>query len=289
MNIGMIGIGLMGHGIASNILKNSRYHLTFLTHAGNQPTQILQENGAKAAATIEQTIDKAEVILICVTGSVQVEEILFAEGGIFEHVKKGQMIVDCSTSMPEKTREFAKKLASLDVPFLDAAMTRTPKEAAEGRLNLIVGSQKAEFDHLHPLLSQFAEHIIHAGEVGSGQALKLIHNYVSLGYAAVMAEAAAQADKQGIDPQSFLDVLHAGGGNSVVLERFRPFLTDKDISGLQFSLSNAAKDIGYYIQAYEDSPLSSAIMDLFCRGVAEIGPTESVLHLKDLLANNPKK
>lgn len=289
MNIGMIGIGLMGHGIASNILKNSRYHLTFLTHAGNQPTQILQENGAKAAATIEQTIDKAEVILICVTGAVQVEEILFAEGGIFEHVKKGQMIVDCSTSMPEKTREFAKKLASLDVPFLDAAMTRTPKEAAEGRLNLIVGSQKAEFDHLHPLLSQFAEHIIHAGEVGSGQALKLIHNYVSLGYAAVMAEAAAQADKQGIDPQSFLDVLHAGGGNSVVLERFRPFLTDKDIGGLQFSLSNAAKDIGYYIQAYEDSPLSSAIMDLFCRGVAEIGPTESVLHLKDLLANNPEK
>ncbi|MGB2374689.1 MAG: NAD-binding protein, partial [Candidatus Puniceispirillaceae bacterium] len=171
----------------------------------------------------------------------------------------------------------------------DAAMTRTPKEAAEGRLNLIVGSQKAEFDHLHPLLSQFAEHIIHAGEVGSGQALKLIHNYVSLGYAAVMAEAAAQADKQGIDPQRFLDVLHAGGGNSVVLERFRPFLTDKDISGLQFSLSNAAKDIGYYIQAHEDSPLSSAIMDLFCRGVAEIGPTESVLHLKDLLANNPKK
>ena len=289
MNIGMIGIGLMGHGIASNILKNSRYHLTFLTHAGNQPTQQLQENGAKAAATIEQTIDKTDVILLCVTGAVQVEEILFAEGGIFEHAEKGQMIVDCSTSMPEKTREFSQKLASLEVPFIDAAMTRTPKEAAEGRLNLIVGSQKAEFDYLHPLLSQFAEHIIHAGEVGSGQALKLIHNYVSLGYAAVMAEAAAQADKQGIDPQRFLDVLHAGGGNSVVLERFRPFLTDKNISGLQFSLSNAAKDIGYYIQAHEDSSLSSAIMDLFCRGVAEIGPTESVLHLKDLLANNPKK
>ena len=289
MNIGMIGIGLMGHGIASNILKNNRYSLTFLTHAGNQPTRQLEENGAKAASSIEQTIAGADVIILCVTGAAQVEEILFAEGGIFEHVKKGQMIVDCSTSMPEKTREFAKKLAPLEVPFIDAAMTRTPKEAATGQLNLIVGSKKAEFDQLHELLSQFAEHIIHAGEVGSGQALKLIHNYVSLGYAAVMAEAAAQADKQGIDPQRFLDVLHVGGGNSVVLERFRPFLTDKDISGLQFSLSNAAKDIGYYIQAYEDSPLSSAIMDLFCRGVAEIGPTQSVLHLKDLLAEHSKK
>lgn len=289
MKIGMIGIGLMGHGIASNILKNSSYHLTFLTHAGNQPTAQLQSNGAKPAATIEQTIEKADIILLCVTGAVQVEEILFGKGGVFEHGKKGQIIVDCSTSMPEKTREFAARLAEANIPFIDAAMTRTPKEAAEGRLNLIVGADKAEFDHLYPLLSQFAEHIIHAGEVGSGQALKLIHNYVSLGYAAVMAEAAAQADKQGIDPQRFLDVLHVGGGNSVVLERFRPFLTDKDISGLQFSLSNAAKDIGYYIQAHEDSPLSSAIMDLFCRGVAEIGPTESVLHLKDLLAKNPEK
>ena len=101
-----------------------------------------------------------------------------------------------------------------------------------------------------------------------------------------MAEAAAQAQKQGIDPQRFLDVLHVGGGNSVVLERFRPFLTDKD-SGLQFSLSNAAKDIGYYIQAYEDTPISSAVMDLFCRGVAEIG-AESVLHLTDLLAKKAK-
>ena len=126
MNIGTIGIGLMGHGIASNILKNSRHHLTFLTHAGNQPTRQLQENGAKAAATIEQTIDKTDVILLCVTGAAQVEEMLFAEGGIFEHAEKGQMIVDCSTSMPEKTRELARKLAPLEVPFIDAAMTRSP-------------------------------------------------------------------------------------------------------------------------------------------------------------------
>ena len=157
-------------------------------------------------------------------------------------------------------------------------------QAAAGRLNLIVGADKPVFNEIYPLLDLFAENIVHAGEVGAGQALKLIHNYVSLGYAAVMAEAAAQADKQGIDAQRFLDVLHVGGGNSAVLERFRPFLTNKDISGLQFSLSNAAKDIGYYIQAHEDSPLSSAIMDLFCRGVDEIGPSESVLHLKDLLA-----
>ena len=203
-------------------------------------------------------------------------------------LKKGKSSLIARPVCRKKHGFLLLKLAEAGIPFVDAAMTRTPKEAAEGRLNLIVGAEKDIFDQLHPLLSQFAENIVHAGAVGSGQALKLIHNYVSLGYAAVMAEAAAQAQKQGIDPQRFLDVLHVGGGNSIVLERFRPFLTDKDISGLQFSLSNAAKDIGYYIQAYEDTPISSAVMDLFCRGVAEIGGSESVLHLTDLLAKKAK-
>ena len=284
MKIGMIGVGLMGKGIATNILKDKIYQLTFFSHQGNQPTDTLEAAGALATPTIKETISNAKIIILCVTGAAQVEEILFGPEGILAQGKKGQIIIDCSTSMPDKTKAFAARLAEAEINFVDAAMTRTPKEAAAGRLNLIVGADKPVFDEIYPLLDLFAENIVHAGEVGAGQALKLIHNYVSLGYAAVMAEAAAQADKQGIDAQRFLDVLHVGGGNSVVLERFRPFLTNKDISGLQFSLSNAAKDIGYYIQAHEDSPLSSAIMDLFCRGVDEIGPSESVLHLKDLLA-----
>ncbi len=288
MKIGMIGVGLMGHGIATNILKDKAYHVNFLAHQGNQPTDALEAAGATAFPSIKETIANAKMIILCVTGAVQVEEILFAPEGILSQGKKGQIIIDCSTSMPDKTKAFAARLAEAGIIFVDAAMTRTPKEAAAGRLNLIVGADKSVFEEVYPLLSLFAENIVHAGDVGAGQTLKLIHNFVSLGYAAVMAEAAAQAEKQGIDAQRFLDVLHVGGGNSVVLERFRPFLTNKDISGLQFSLSNAAKDIGYYIQAHEDSPLSSAIMDLFCRGVDEIGPGESVLHLKDLLAQQTK-
>ena len=238
MKIGMIGVGLMGKGIATNILKDKTYQLHFLTHQGNQPTDTLEAAGALANPTIKETISNAKIIILCVTGAAQVEEILFGPEGILAQGKKGQIIIDCSTSMPDKTKAFSARLAEAEITFVDAAMTRTPKEAAAGRLNLIVGAHKPVFDEIYPLLDLFAENIVHAGDVGAGQALKLIHNYVSLGYAAVMAEAAAQADKQGIDAQRFLDVLHVGGGNSAVLERFRPFLTNKDISGLQFSLSN---------------------------------------------------
>src|SRR6056300_1023656 len=106
MHIGMIGIGLMGHGIAANILKNDSYRLTFLTHAGNQPTNQLEAAGAMAAGSIKEVVEEADIILICVTGATQVEEVLFSPDGVGTYAGKGQIIIDCSTSMPEKTRLF---------------------------------------------------------------------------------------------------------------------------------------------------------------------------------------
>ena len=129
---------------------------------------------------------------------------------------------------------------------MDAPMTRTPKEAAEGRLNLIVGAGAALFDECLPLLSSFAENVVHAGPVGAGHKLKLLHNYVSLGFTAVLAEAAACARRAGVDTRVFLEVLAKGGGASVVLDRMRPFIEARDASGFRFTIANALKDMGYY-------------------------------------------
>ncbi|MGO1913521.1 MAG: NAD-binding protein, partial [Halomonadaceae bacterium] len=130
--------------------------------------------------------------------------------------------------------------------FMDAAMTRTPKEAAEGRLNLIVGAPKALFDETLPLLQGFAENIAHAGDVGAGHTLKLLHNFVSLGFSAVLAEATAASRKAGISDTALLEVLGAGGGGGVVLERLRPYIAENDPSGFKFTVANASKDLGYY-------------------------------------------
>jgi len=150
MKIGMIGVGLMGHGIATNILKDKAHHVNFLAHQGNQPTDALEAAGATASPSIKETIANAKMIILCVTGAVQVEEILFGSEGILSHGKKGQIIIDCSTSMPDKTKAFAARLAEAGIIFVDAAMTRTPKEAAAGRLNLIVGADKSVFEEVYP-------------------------------------------------------------------------------------------------------------------------------------------
>ncbi|GHE23026.1 NAD(P)-dependent oxidoreductase [Halomonas urumqiensis] len=243
--VGMVGIGLMGHGIATSLLR-AGHSLVFLDHPGNQPVDDLLAAGAEARGTSREVAEAAEVVILCVTGSPQVEAVLFEAGGVLEGLAPGSVVVDCSTALPSSTAKVAARVEAAGGRFMDAAMTRTPKEAAEGRLNLIVGAPQALFEEVLPLLEGFAENIAHAGEVGAGHTLKLLHNYVSLGFSAVLAEATAASRRAGIDDAALLEVLGKGGGAGVVLERLRPFIAEDDPSGFRFSVANASKDLGYY-------------------------------------------
>lgn len=243
--IGMIGIGMMGHGIASNIVKHG-HPLAFLEHPGNQPVDALVAAGARPMPTIAALAAESDVVILCVTGSPEVESVLFQAGGLLESLRPGTLIVDCSTAIPSSTLKIADAVAKAGGRFIDAPMTRTPKEAAEGRLNLLVGGKAALFAEIRPLLACFAENIVHAGPVGSGHRMKLLHNYVSLGFSAVLAEAAACAQRADVDPHVFMEVLAKGGGGGVVLERLRPYIESKEVAAFRFSVSNALKDIGYY-------------------------------------------
>ena len=245
VRVGLIGVGLMGHGIARNILE-AGHRLCFLDHPGNQPVDDLLAAGATARASGREVAEAAEVVILCVTGSPQVESVLFEAGGVLDGLAPGTVVVDCSTALPSSTTTVARRVHEAGGRFMDAAMTRTPKEAEAGRLNLIVGAPAALYAELHPLLESFAENITHAGEVSAGHTLKLLHNFVSLGFSAVLAEAAAASRRAGIDDAAFLEVVGSGGGGGVVFERLRPFVESGDPSGFRFSVANATKDLGYY-------------------------------------------
>ena len=264
--VGLIGVGLMGHGIASSLLR-AGHHVSFLEHPGNQPVEDLLAAGATALSSGKAVAQSAEVVILCVTGSPQVEAVLFEPNGVLEGLKPNSVVVDCSTALPSSTAQVAARVVKAGGRFMDAAMTRTPKEAAEGRLNLIVGAPKALFDDMRPLLEAFAENIAYAGEVGAGHTLKLLHNFVSLGFSAVLAEATAASRKAGIGADALLEVLGAGGGGGVVLERLRPYIANNDPSGFRFSVANASKDLGYYHTMTHDlaveGSIAAAVRDLY--------------------------
>ena len=250
--IGMIGIGMMGHGIASNLLKHG-HGLTLLEHPGNQPLDALLAAGAHTSLSAKALASQTDVVILCVTGSPQVEAVLTGEDGVLQGMKPGTIIIDCSTAIPTSTEKLAQLVIAHGGQFLDSPMTRTPKEAAEGRLNLLVGGDEQLFEACKPLLSCFAENIVHAGPVGAGHRMKLLHNYVSLGMVTLLAEAAACAQRSHVDPKTFIDVLAMGGGWGAALDRLKPFVLDGDNSGLRFSMANALKDLSYYNTMAEDT------------------------------------
>jgi 3-hydroxyisobutyrate dehydrogenase-like beta-hydroxyacid dehydrogenase len=258
--IGLIGVGLMGHGIATNIAKHG-YDLSVLEHPGNQPLDALKAAGVRTHRRGSELAAAVDIVILCVTGSPQVEDALLSEGGVLQGLRPGTVIIDCSTAIPASTQKLAALVQEAGGRLIDAAMTRTPREAAEGRLNLLVGGDADVLAECRPLLETFAEHITHVGPVGSGHGMKLLHNYVSLGSVALIAEAANCAARAGVAPDIFLRVLNLGGGGGTALERLKPYLLSKDVSGLRFSVSNALKDLGYYLEAAKGFDVPHTIAD----------------------------
>lgn len=287
--IGMVGIGLMGHGIASNLLKHG-HPLALLEHAGNQPLDTLKAAGAVSFTRAADLAARSEVVILVLTGSPQVEAVLTGDGGVLQGLKPGSVVIDCSTAIPSSSQRLAQAVQAAGSQFLDAPMTRTPKEAAEGRLNLLVGGDAALLARCHPLLSCFAENITHVGAVGAGHSMKLLHNYCSLGMVALLAEAAACAQRSGVAPEVFVDVLAKGGGGGTALERLKPYLLAQDPNGLRFSIANAGKDLGYYHTMAADAgahqAIASAVLATLQDALARSGSTALVPELAGLLAQD---
>jgi 3-hydroxyisobutyrate dehydrogenase-like beta-hydroxyacid dehydrogenase len=290
--IGMVGIGMMGHGIASNIVKHG-YPMVLLEHPGNQPLEGLLAAGATTAGSAASLAAAVDIVILCVTGTPEVEDVLFRQGGLLEGLKPGSIVIDCSTAIPSSTIRIAQAVEKAGGRFLDAPMTRTPKEAAEGRLNLIVGGDPALFEECKPLLQCYAENIVFAGPVGSGHRLKLLHNFVSLGFSAVLAEAAACAERSGIDAGVFVEILAKGGGDGVVLNRLRPFIESRDGSGFRFSILNALKDMSYYTTMAQEAGAAhgaaDAIRQTYEQASKQGGPQSTVPELIAILADSKSR
>jgi 3-hydroxyisobutyrate dehydrogenase-like beta-hydroxyacid dehydrogenase len=259
-SVGLIGVGLMGHGIGKNIVAKG-YPLTVLAHRNRAPVEDLLAKGAKEVKSARELAQASDVIILCVTGSPQVEETIFGKDGILEGLRSGTVVVDCSTAEPGSTMKVAAAIAGKGGRFVDAPLVRTPKEAEEGRLGVMTGGDPEVIKEIRPILECFAEAIVHAGGIGAGHTLKLINNFIALGTAAAVAEGIATAARAGVDMTALRDVVSSGGANSVMFERLIKVPLANDDTAAKFAISNAAKDLRYYTNMAENLPVAGFVAE----------------------------
>ena len=258
--IGFIGLGMMGHGMAKNLLAKG-FALRFVAHRKRANLQDLLDAGATEVASRAELARGADVVIICVTGSPQVEEIVYGADGLMAAAAKGLVVIDTSTAEPASGARMRADFAARGVTFIDAPLARTPKEAEEGRLNTMVGAEPADFERVRPVLAAFCENIFHVGPPGHGQVLKLINNMLAMTTAAAIAEAAATAAKSGLSLQKLFEVVSAGGVNSGIFQMMLGKALQGDLAGLKFAIGNAQKDLRYYTHLTEMLPTTSFIAE----------------------------
>ncbi len=254
--IGFIGLGMMGHGIAKNLLKKG-YALRFKAHRNRANLQDLLDAGATEMDSRAELARGADIVMLCVTGSTQVEEIVYGDDGLLAAARAGLIVVDTSTAEPASTARIRNDFALRSVSYVDAPLARTPKEAEEGRLNTMVGASDADFERLQPVFKAFCENVIHVGPPGHGHVLKLVNNMMAMTMAASIAEGVAAAAKAGLSLQKLFDVISAGGVNSGIFQMMVGRMLQGDLGGLKFAISNAQKDLRYYTHLTEMLPTTS--------------------------------
>lgn len=267
-SIGFIGLGLMGHGMAKNLLKKG-HALAFLVHRNRANLGDLLDLGGKEVKSARQLAEVSDCTILCVTGTPQVEANVY--GGLLEGTRKGQIVVDCSTSMPESTDRIRADFEKKGVRFVDAPLARTPQHAEEGKLNCMVGADDATYAEVKPVLEKFCENIFHVGGPGTGHKIKLVYNFVAMAHAAVTCESLAACARVGISAEKFFQLVSAGGANSNMFQMVVPKALKGELDGLMFTLGNAKKDIGYYQQMVAGASLA--------------GPMGSALHQVLVQAN----
>jgi 3-hydroxyisobutyrate dehydrogenase-like beta-hydroxyacid dehydrogenase len=226
-------------------------------------------------------------VFLCVTGSPQVLAVIDGPDGLAA-AEKEITIVDCSTSDPSVTTALAERLAGQGITLLDGPLGRTPKDAWEGNLDVMIGGAEADVARVKPVLDTFAGRVVHTGQTGTGHTVKLLNNFIALGYGAIYAEALMLGAKAGLSAETFNEVISGGRMDCGFYQTFMQYVIGRDRDAHKFTLSNALKDTSY-LNAFAlargaANPLAAAVRNSYALAVGAGRGEDYVPMLTDAVA-----
>lgn len=248
--IGFIGLGLMGSNMVEN-LQNKGYELQVMDLNKDAVAAVVARGGATEAKSPAELAAASDIVMLCLTTSEVVEKIVYADNGILAGIKEGSVLIDFGTSIPASTRKIGAALAEKGAGMIDAPLGRTPAHAKDGLLNIMASGDQATFDKVKPVLEEQGENVFYLGALGAGHTTKLINNFMGMTTVCAMSQAFAVADLAGVDRKQLFEIMSTGPSNSPFMHFCKNYAVD-GVSDLGFSIANANKDLGYFLEMAKD-------------------------------------
>jgi 3-hydroxyisobutyrate dehydrogenase-like beta-hydroxyacid dehydrogenase len=258
-----LGLGIMGSGMAYNLLK-AGYDLTVWNRNGDRCTPFA-EQGANVANTPAQAVADAEVILYCLSNDAAVDEVVFGSDGILAGVHSGQIAINMSTVHPATSHREAATYGEKQVDFLDAPVFGSKNEAAAGGLWILVGGKRDVFEKVKPVLEPLSDSLHYMGDTGKGASMKLVGNLLVASQIEALGESLTLATKAGLNPTDVLDVLHVVDFRSPIFDGVGSSVVERDFT-TSFALKWMLKDANLIARFAQDlnvpTPGAAAVREM---------------------------
>ena len=263
--IGFIGLGLMGGNMVEN-LQTRGFQVNVMDLNKDAVAAVLARGNATEAATGKELAEKSDIVMLALTTSNVVEAVVYGDNGVMAGMKEGSVLIDFGTSIPASTRKIGADLAAKGVGMIDAPLGRTPAHAKDGLLNIMAAGDLETFNKVKPVLDEQGENVFHLGALGAGHTTKLINNFMGMTTVTAMSQAFAVAKAAGVDGQQLFDIMSAGPSNSPFMQFTKSYAVDGE-EKLGFSIANANKDLGYFLEMVKDLGTESAIAEGTSKGL----------------------
>jgi 3-hydroxyisobutyrate dehydrogenase-like beta-hydroxyacid dehydrogenase len=268
-SVGFVGLGIMGSRQAGNLAK-AGYELTVYNRTRARAEEWVAEHGGQLAGSPREVAERSDVVITRVVDGAQVEEMILGEDGALAGAREGTLFVDMSTIAPATARSLAERLSAEGHAFVDAPVTGSSPKAEAGTLTIMVGGAHEDVERARPLFEVMGEKIVHAGEAGQGQAVKVLSQGVTAVNCATLAQAITVGRRIGLDLEALLQVMTGGSSDSTMRELKGQAMVDHEIPVL-FKLEHMLKDVQLCLEESRGSgasfPFAALAGELYSAGV----------------------
>ena len=282
--VGLIGLGNMGRGMALTLKRNGFEVVG--TDVAPATRESLAKEGISVRETIGEVVSECDLVILSLPTAAIVEQVVSGPNGILANAKPGLLVVDTSTSHPETTRRLARALNAAGMSMLDAPVSGGPKGAITATMAMVIGGAKEDLERAEPILAAMTAKRVHVGDIGAGHVAKIANNLFAAAHLLIAGEVTRMAAKAGVPTEQLLQGINAGSGRSFITEHSYPtwIMNGQFDSGITMKLMR--KDVRLSQELISalaiDLPMSAKVAELWALSAQSISDDEDFNRIVEL-------